>query len=49
MSRAKVFITRRLPNIDLEKLHQIAEVETWSGKQPPPYSILLDKVEQIDG
>ena len=49
MSRAKVFITRRLPHIDLEQLHQIAEVETWSGKQPPPYSILLDKVKQIDG
>ncbi len=49
MSRAKVFITRLLPNIDLEQLHQIAEVETWSGKQPPPYSILLDKVKQIDG
>ena len=49
MSRAKVFITRRLPNIDLEQLHQIAEVETWREKQPPPYSILLDKVRQIDG
>ncbi len=49
MSRAKVFITRRLPNIDLEQLHQIAEVETWRGKQPPPYSLLLDKVRQIDG
>ncbi len=49
MSRAKVFITRRLPDIDLEQLHQIAEVETWRGKQPPPYSILLDKVKQIDG
>ncbi|MDJ0901829.1 MAG: D-glycerate dehydrogenase [Xenococcus sp. MO_188.B8] len=49
MSRAKVFITRRLPNIDLARLHQIAEVETWEEKQPPPYSILLDKVKQIDG
>ena len=49
MSRAKVFITRRLPNIDLARLHQIAEVETWEGKQPPPYSILLDQVKQIDG
>ena len=49
MSQAKVFITRRLPNIDLARLHQIAEVETWEGKQPPPYSILLDQVKQIDG
>ncbi len=49
MSRAKVFITRRLPHIDLEQLHQIAEVETWRGKQPPSYSVLLDQVKQIDG
>ena len=37
MPKAKVFITRRLPNIDLEPLHQIAEVETWTETQPPPY------------
>ena len=49
MSRAKVFITRRLPHVDLEKLHQMAEVETWSGKQPPSYSVLLDRVKQLDG
>lgn len=49
MSRAKVFITRRLPHVDLERLHQIAEVETWTERQPPPYSVLLDKVKQIDG
>ena len=49
MSRAKVFITRRLPDVDLRHLHQIAEVETWTEKQPPPYSILLDKVKQVDG
>ena len=49
MPQAKVFITRRLPKIDLEQLHQIAEVETWTERQPPPYSVLLDKVKQIDG
>ena len=32
MTRAKVFITRSLPPVDLEKLHQIAEVETWGGQ-----------------
>jgi glyoxylate reductase len=49
MSRTKVFITRRLPNVDLEQLERIAEVEIWKEKQPPPYSILLDRVKQIDG
>ncbi|BAU64426.1 Glyoxylate reductase [Stanieria sp. NIES-3757] len=49
MSKSKVFITRQLPKIDLEALHQIAEIETWTERQPPPYSLLLDKVKKIDG
>ncbi|MDJ0649592.1 MAG: D-glycerate dehydrogenase [Xenococcaceae cyanobacterium MO_188.B19] len=49
MSKLKVFITRRLPQVELEQLHEIAEVETWTERQPPPYSVLLDKVKQIDG
>ena len=49
MSKFKVFITRRLPQVKLEQLYQIAEVETWTERQPPPYSVLLDKVKQIDG
>ncbi|AFZ35789.1 Glyoxylate reductase [Stanieria cyanosphaera PCC 7437] len=49
MSKSKVFITRHLPKIDLEPLHQIAEIEIWTARQPPPYSLLLDKVKEIDG
>jgi glyoxylate reductase len=49
MPKSKVFITRQLPKIDLEPLHQIAEIEIWTEKQPPPYSLLLDKVKEIDG
>ena len=49
MSKAKVFITRSLPKIELEQLHQIAEIETWTERQPPPYSVLLNKVKEIDG
>ena len=47
---ARVFITRRLPQVDeLEQLHQIAVVETWSERQPPPYSVLVEKVKSLDG
>ena len=49
MPKAKVFLTRRLPDIDFQKLEQIAEVETWNQRQPPPYSVLLEKVQKIDG
>lgn len=48
MSKAKVFITRRLPT-ELEQLQQVASVEVWAERQPPPYDVLLEKVKAIDG
>jgi glyoxylate reductase len=48
MSQAKVFITRRLPT-KLEQLQQVAAVEVWTERQPPPYEVLLEKVKAIDG
>ncbi len=48
MSKFKVFVTRRLP-IALDQLHQIASVEIWSERQPPPYEVLLEKTKAIDG
>lgn len=48
MSQPKVFITRRLPT-DLDQLQQIATVEVWTKRQPPPYEVLLEKVKTIDG
>jgi glyoxylate reductase len=49
MSKFKVFITRRLPDVDLEPLQAVAEVEIWQERQPPPYSVLQDKIEPLDG
>jgi glyoxylate reductase len=48
MSQPKIFITRRLP-IELEQLQQIATVEVWTFRQPPPDDVLLEKVKAIDG
>ncbi|GAB4201656.1 MAG: D-glycerate dehydrogenase [Coleofasciculaceae cyanobacterium] len=48
MSQPKVFITRRLPT-NLEQLQQVASVEVWTERQPPPYEVLLEKVKGIDG
>lgn len=44
----KVFITRALPTT-LEALHHIAEVDVWPERQPPPYTVLRQQVQQIDG
>ncbi|QSJ17528.1 D-glycerate dehydrogenase [Nostoc sp. UHCC 0702] len=48
MSKAKVFITRRLP-VELEQLEKVANVEVWTERQPPAYDVLLEKVKVIDG
>lgn len=48
MPQPKVFITRRLP-AELEPLQQIATIEVWQERQPPPYEVLLEKVKAIDG
>lgn len=48
MSSFKVFITRHLP-IELTEIEDVASVEVWSERQPPPYEVLLEKVKSIDG
>ncbi|RCJ28638.1 D-glycerate dehydrogenase [Nostoc minutum NIES-26] len=48
MPEAQVFITRQLP-VGLEQLQQVANVEVWAERQPPPYDVLLKKVKAIDG
>lgn len=48
MSDIRVFVTRRLP-IALEALAAAARVEVWPERQPPPYDLLQEKVQTIDG
>ncbi len=46
---AKVFVTRRLPEVALDMVREVAEMELWEGELPPPYEVLLEKVKGIDG
>jgi glyoxylate reductase len=48
MPQFQVFVTRRLP-IALDRLEEIATVEIWPERQPPPYEVLREKVQAIDG
>lgn len=48
MTQLNVFITRHLP-VALDPLRQIATVDVWSKRQPPPYEVLLEKVQTVDG
>lgn len=49
MSKPKVFVTRILPDLGMEMLHQIAEIEVWPERLPPTYEVLLEKVKGQDG
>ena len=48
MTKPKVFITRKIPT-QLASLAEIATVEVWQQRQPPPYEILREKIQTIDG
>lgn len=48
MPKFNVLVTRRLP-IAFDQLNQIASVEIWPERQPPPYKVLLEKIKAIDG
>jgi glyoxylate reductase len=48
MTQFKVFVTRRLP-ASLEPLQELATVEVWTERQPPPYEVLLNKIRDVDG
>jgi glyoxylate reductase len=45
----KVLITRQLPDVNLDPLYAIAEVEIWQERQPPPDRFLLEKIKHLDG
>jgi len=44
----RVFVTRNLPS-DLTALKQVATLEVWSERQPPPYELLREKLQGVDG
>jgi glyoxylate reductase len=49
LSEIKVYVTRRLLPPYLEILKEICTPEIWSGNNPPPRKILLEKVKEKDG
>jgi lactate dehydrogenase-like 2-hydroxyacid dehydrogenase len=47
--KPRVFVTRKLPGPGLELLREKAVVEIWSGDNPPPRDIIIDRIGRIDG
>jgi glyoxylate reductase len=49
MAGARVYVTRRIPKVGLERIQSIAQAQVWEEELPPPYEVLLDKVRGRDG
>ncbi len=49
MSRAKVFVTRQLPQDILDRLAQHCEIDVWDDFLPPPPDVIQQKIGDLDG
>jgi glyoxylate reductase len=49
MSKPNVFITRLIPGPGLEMIQEVAQMEVWQEELPPPYEVLLEKIQGVDG
>ncbi len=47
--KPKVFVTRIIPEKGLQMVKEFAETEVWEGELPPPRSVILEKVKDLDG
>ena len=47
--KPKVFVTRRIPAVGLERIRQQCDAEVWPEQLPPTYDLLRQKVADCDG
>src|SRR5438270_154377 len=47
--RPKVFVTRLIPEVGLQRIKQESEAEVWTDPLPPPYAVLRQKVAGCEG
>lgn len=49
MTRPRVFVTRRIPDVGLRLLQAACEVDVWEGELPPPRATLLQRARGAEG
>jgi glyoxylate reductase len=49
MPKARVFVTRLIPEAGLEMVTDYCDAEVWEDELPPPREVLLEKVKGLDG
>jgi glyoxylate reductase len=48
-AKSKVFVTRIIPEVGLEKIRAACDAEVWQDPLPPAADVLLAKLSSIDG
>jgi lactate dehydrogenase-like 2-hydroxyacid dehydrogenase len=49
MSKPRVFVTRVIPEGGLKLVREACNAEIWSDELPPPRSVLLERVQGVEG
>lgn len=49
VSRAKVFVTRIIPEAGLNLVQAACDVTLWEAELPPPYDVLMEEAKKSDG
>jgi glyoxylate reductase len=47
--RPRVFVTRRIPQVGLDKIVAACDAEIWPDQLPPPYDVIRAKIRDCDG
>lgn len=47
--KPKVFVTRQIPDVGLEKIRRATDAEIWPEPLPPPYETLRQRIADCDG
>lgn len=47
--KPKVYVTRLLPKVAMERIHSFCDAKVWEGELPPPKDVLLQEVGEIEG
>ena len=47
--KPKVFVTRLLPEVAIEKIRSFCDADVWAGELPPSREIILQRVRGIEG
>jgi glyoxylate reductase len=48
-NKPKIFVTRKLPEVVRVELIRYVEAEIWDFETPPPYEVILEKIQGKDG